>query len=289
MTVSGAGAAGDRAVRPLEGRRAIVTGAAGGLGRAICRALIGSGATVVGIDRVAIAADPVVGSLGTLVADLSDADHAKRAVDAAVQDLGGLDVVINNAGTVVSNHPLTSTWEDAVATFDRVVGDNYRATYLVGRAAIPHLVARGGDLVNVVTDHVHTCGYPIVVDHADAPGCPYADAPRPPVGSERVDVYDSSKWAVKGLTLVWATVLREYGVRVNSVGMGATDTPMYRERRGDRGLEPGTMHADSVAQVFVELLAEGPGGRTGDSVQLWIGHPCVLPPPGLDARVLSGR
>src|SRR5436190_1693296 len=112
----------------------------------------------------------------------------------------------------------------------------------LGRAFFEALAEAGaavavcdGDLVNITTDHVHTCGYPEAIDHADAPDCRWAQTRRPGVGNATFDVYDASKWGVKGLTSVWALALAEHGVRVNSFGMGATETPMilaHLERKG---------------------------------------------------------
>lgn len=270
----------------LTGRRAIVTGAAQGLGRAYAVALAEAGALVAVCD-----VKPEVHELaaaGTTAfaatADVSVTEQAKGFVDDAAEALGGLDLVINNAAVVDLSHPARDSFEQAVAVFDEVANINYRGTFLVGRAAIPHVIAAGGgDIVNVTTDHIHTCGYPDAHNHADAPDCPYAGVRRPALGGPLFDVYDSSKWAVKGLTNVWSHALLRHGVRVNSFGMGATDTPMYRKYVGDRALPPGVMTPESVAAVLLDLLAEGPGGRTGDCIQLWAGHPTVLPPPGVDA------
>jgi NAD(P)-dependent dehydrogenase (short-subunit alcohol dehydrogenase family) len=102
------------------------------------------------------------------------------------------------------------------------------------------------------------------------------------VGGPGFDVYDASKWGIKGLTNAWARALAPYKVRVNSFGMGATATPMYLGFLGDRPPAPGVMTPEGVAGVLVDLLNEGPNGRTGDCVQLWAGHPTVLPPPMLD-------
>jgi hypothetical protein len=66
--------------------------------------------------------------------------------------------------------------------------------------------------------------------------------------------------------------------------MGTTDTPMIRAHLEAKGAQapPGIMRPEQVAAVLVELIAEGPDGRTGDSVQLWHDHPCVLPAVSLD-------
>jgi 3-oxoacyl-[acyl-carrier protein] reductase len=273
----------------LEGRRAIVTGAAAGLGKAFAIACADAGAIVSGLDKA-----PGIEALGdelgdraglNEVADLADAQAVRAFVDAAAERMGGLDIVVNNAGVVVKTAPLSDPWEKAVEDFDAVVDVNFRGSYLVGRAAIPHLVrAGGGDIVNITTDHIHTCGYPVAVDHADAPDCRWADTRRPPLGNAAYDLYDSSKWALKGLTHVWARGLAEHGVRVNSFGMGMTDTPMIRAHLEAKGVapRPGMLATGTVAALLVELLAEGADGRTGDSVQIWPDHPAELPPVSLD-------
>jgi NAD(P)-dependent dehydrogenase (short-subunit alcohol dehydrogenase family) len=272
----------------LAGRRAIVSGAAQGLGRAFLEALADAGAAVAVCD-----VDPEVERLGaarwSAVADVSDPAAVRAFVDQAAEHLGGIDIVVNNAGVVRQTSPANDDFDKAVEDYDAVVGVNLRGTYLLGRAAIPHLIRDGGDLVNITTDHVHTCGYPEAIDHADAAGCRWAEARRPAVGNATFDVYDASKWGVKGLTNVWALALAEHGVRVNSFGMGATETPMILAHLERKGVPrpPNLMSARQVAQVLVDLIAEGRDGRSGDSVQLWPDHPCVLPAVSLEGRLLG--
>jgi NAD(P)-dependent dehydrogenase (short-subunit alcohol dehydrogenase family) len=270
----------------LAGRRAIVTGAAHGLGLAFAEALADAGAAVAVCDI-----DPEVATVDAAaiaaVADVSDPAAVREFVDVAAERLGGLDIVVNNAGIVRQTAPVSDSWEKTIDDYDAVMGANFRGAYLIGRAAIPHLVRRGGDIVNITTDHVHTCGYPEAVDHSDASDCRWAETRRPPLGNATFDIYDASKFALAGLTHVWARALAEHGVRVNSFGMGATETPMMLRHLERKGVPPpdNLMKAELVAQILVELIAEGPEGRTGDSVQLWTDHPCVLPPPSLYGRL----
>jgi NAD(P)-dependent dehydrogenase (short-subunit alcohol dehydrogenase family) len=277
----------------LEGRRAIVTGAGRGLGLAFAQALAKAGAHVAVCDL-----DPAVegvtpelkahsGSAWAVVADVSSPEDVRRFVEGAVERMGGIDIVVSNAGVCLPTNPVGDPWEKAVSDYDRTVDPNLRGAYLVGRAAIPYLMRQGGDIVNVTTDHIHTCGWPDVLDHADSPTCPWAATPRPLGGGAAFDLYDASKWALNGLTHAWARALRPHGIRVNSFGMGATETPMYRGFLGDRPSAPGVMSPDAVAAVLLDLLAEDPEGRTGDSVQLWIGHPCVLPPVATHPAVVA--
>lgn len=273
----------------MNGRRAIITGGAKGFGLAVAEALVAAGATVSVCDT-----DESVSRLTSRpgfalasVADVSDADQVKGFVDAAATAMGGIDIVVSNAGIVRPTQPTRESFDKAVTDFDDVIGVNLRGVYLTGRAAIPHLLAGGGDIVNVTTDHIHTCGWPEHLDHTDFPECPWHDVQRAPVGSKNFDVYDASKWGIKGITNAWSRLLAPHRIRVNSFGMGATVTPMFMSVLGDRPLPPGTMQAPEVAAVLLQLLNEGPDGRTGDDVQVWAGHGAVLPAVGLEGRLAA--
>jgi NAD(P)-dependent dehydrogenase (short-subunit alcohol dehydrogenase family) len=280
----------------LDGRRAVVTGAADGIGRSFANALFGAGAQVALLDvdpkveDVAQSLDPSGLRAFAYRCDLTDPAAISETIDDAAAKMTGIDLLVSNAAVTRRTLPRKDDFDKALRDFDELIAVNLRAVYLAGRAVIPYLVANGGgDIVNVTTDHVHTCGYPVHVDHSDAQDCPWAGAPpRPPLGGTGdFDVYDASKWGVKGLTLSWARSLHRQNIRVNSFGMGATDTPMLRRMMGGELPTP-VMAPDQVAGVLVDLVAEGDGGRTGDSVELWAGHPVTLPAPALDGRVLMG-
>jgi len=275
----------------LSQRKALITGAANGLGYAVAKALSQAGTSVSICDkdaRVIEVAEELRRWSDVVyaeVADVSQPTQVKTFVDNAALAMGGIDIVVSNAGIVRPTQPTKDSYERALQDFDDVINVNLRGVYLTGRAAIPHMLATGGDIVNITTDHIHTCGWPEHLDHTDAQECPWKDVQRPPVGSKNFDVYDSSKWGIKGITNAWARDLAPQKIRVNSFGMGATITPMFLSVLGDRPLPPGTMQADEVAGLIVELVAEGPDGRTGDDVQVWAGHPTVLPPVGLEGRL----
>jgi 3-oxoacyl-[acyl-carrier protein] reductase len=281
----------------LAGRRAIVTGGAQGLGRAFALAFAAAGAQVAVCDLrpevTAVAAEiEARGVRGwAQCADVTAPVAVRSFVAGAAERLGGIDIVVNNAAIMRQTSPTSDSWQKAVDDFEAVIGVNVRGCYLVGRAAIPYLIQQGGDLINITTDHIHTCGYPEAVGHADATGCRWASTRRPPVGGPRYDLYDASKWALKGLTNAWAAALAGHGVRVNSLGMGATDTPMIRAHLAAKGATapPGMLQPEQVADVLVELIAEGPAGRTSDSIQLWPGHHCSLPPPSLDGTLAGAQ
>lgn len=274
--------------QPLSGRRAIVTGGAGGLGRAFARSLVGAGACVATID-VAHVADHDEGQLRGFRADLTRQEDVVDVFDRATAWLGGLDLLVNNAGIAARSTPLDGV-DGTTELFGRMLEANLLSAVLCVRAAAPHLLGHGGDIVNVVTDHVHTCWWPVPIDHAEAPECPWAGEPRRP-GWVGMDLYDASKWALWGITRTWAMTLRPYGVRVNALSMGATDSPMQRAHVGvgpDDVLPPDLaaewLDPGEVGRILVELLAEGAHGRSGDSIAVWPHHPMLLrdPSPELD-------
>lgn len=271
----------------LRGKVAIVTGAAVGLGNAFARALAGQGADVVVCDiRPEISeltAELEAGGTRALAleADVARPADVRRVVDAALSAFGGIDVLVNNAGTwaaSLADDPLDKSLED----YERLVGTNLKGEFLFGRAVMPHLIERGGgDIVNISTDHVHTCGTPYLLEHENTPDCPYTGKPpRPTGGGLEMDLYDASKWGLSGLTLAWSQALAPHGIRVNALCMGATDSYMLRSFHNfdpDPKEVASWMKAEDVARLLVDLLREGPGGRTGENIGIAVGHPIVLP------------
>jgi 3-oxoacyl-[acyl-carrier protein] reductase len=272
--------------RPLAGRRALVTGAASGIGRAAALSLAAAGATVAAVD-----ADPAVAGLEAelssadagpgphaAVCDVRDPAEVAATVARAAAALGGLDLVVTAAGSW-RRTPLSMPLPEAAAVLRDLLEVNLTGTFLVGRAAAPYLSRDGGDLVLVSTDHVWTCGVPTHVGHGDAPDCPWAGRrERHTGGGPEMDAYDASKWALNGLTGAWSRALRPAGVRVNAVCPGATDTPMLRAVLPEP--PPPVLAPADVAALVVALVLEGRGGRTGENVGAWPGHPLVLLPPG---------
>ena len=138
----------------LEGKRALVTGASSGIGRAIAERFAAEGAAVaVGAQRGREAAEETLrrvraaGSDGLVVlGDVADEGDAARIVAEAAAGLGGLDVVVNNAGIDHTSGPIEIADLD-VELWDRINAVNLRGPFLVSKYAIPHLLARGGGAV----------------------------------------------------------------------------------------------------------------------------------------------
>lgn len=145
----------ERAV--LQGRVAIVTGAATGIGRASAVLFARAGARVALADvrvpelaEAEAAVRAVGGDVTTIASDLARPEDCAAVVDQAVRAFGRLDVVLNNAGvgTMVVGGTVESI---ALERWDLALDVNVRAIYLVSRAAVPHLRARGGAIVNIAS------------------------------------------------------------------------------------------------------------------------------------------
>lgn len=139
----------------LTGRRAIVTGAARGIGRAIAETLVGQGADVLIVDlhdptdvaREIAAVRPGSRVIGRAV-DVREEEQVRAAVAACVEELGGLDVVVNNAGTA-SRLPMEQV---TAPDWHGVVDTNLYGTFLFCQAAMPHLLEQGsGRIVNIAS------------------------------------------------------------------------------------------------------------------------------------------
>ncbi|WP_158563903.1 SDR family NAD(P)-dependent oxidoreductase [Jiangella anatolica] len=183
----------------LDDARALVTGAAGRIGRAIAVALAEAGAHVLASDVDAAGLAATAGRLGdphrTRVADLTSEDEITALVTAAAGHLGGLTHVVNCAATT---EPGGTILESSTATLDRALAVNTRAPYLVTRAALPHLLEGGhGVFVNIASIHGLVAG---------AGFAPYA----------------VSKIGLIQLTRQVAVEYGRYGIRCNAVCPGAT-------------------------------------------------------------------
>ena len=188
----------------FEGRRALVTGGASGIGSASAELLRAEGAAVVLLDR-----DPVAAALarslgaGFVLADVCSEREVDAAVGEAAQLLGGTpDLLVASAGV----YPPAPLLEIDAAEWDRVLAVNLRGAFLAGRAVARGLLAaeRGGAIVNVAS---------LAAERADA--------------SEPAGHYAASKAGLLGLTRQMAI---EWGprVRVNAVSPGVIETPMLR-------------------------------------------------------------
>jgi len=193
--------------RLLEGRRAVVTGGARGIGEATARRFCEEGARVVLVDRDGDGVEAAASALREAghdargqALDVTDEAEVERALDEAVDQLGGLDLVVANAG-VLSVSPLA---ELSVTELERTLRVNVVGVFLTLKHAVPHLRARGGTLL-CTTSQAGVHGY------------------------RDMSAYCASKFAVVGLVESLAQELAGDDIRVCAVAPGITETEMYRE------------------------------------------------------------
>jgi len=267
----------------LVGKTAIVTGAAIGLGNAFARALATEGAALAVCDVRDEITDLEQLEVDVLAmkADVSKADDVKDFVDAAMSRFGRIDILVNNAGVWAASEA-TDDIEKTLTDYDYLVGTNLKGVFMCGRAVIPHMVAQGGgEIINISTDHVHTCGAPYEWLHDDVSDCPWGPR-RPTGGGPSMDLYDAAKWGINGLTFAWAQTLAPHHIRVNALCMGAADSYMLRSFHNFEPSEEEVatwMKAEDIAAVMIELIEEGPDGRTGTNIGFAVGHPVELSAP----------
>ena len=182
----------------LEGRTAIVTGAASGIGRASAVLFAEEGAKVLAVDRPGADLTFDHPAIATLACDVSTFEAPDAIISAALERFGGLDILFNNAG--VANSTLAAETDDE--TWDRVNGINLRAVFRIARAAIPHLVkSSAGRVINTAS--------------VMAQGTDYG-----------LSAYCASKAGVLGLTRTLALELGKFGVTANAILPGAIHTGM---------------------------------------------------------------
>ena len=143
-------------MRGLKNKVAVVTGAAGGIGSAICKRFLEEGVNIVAIDLNADALKQLAAGLGAgedrllcVTADIADYARVKEAVDRGVAKFGKLDILVNNAGWDVAS-PFLKTEPDL---WEKIIDINLRGPLNLHKAVLPHLVAAGGGkVVNVASD-----------------------------------------------------------------------------------------------------------------------------------------
>ena len=194
-----------------EGRAVLVTGGSRGIGRAIARAFAEQG------DRVAVhwgsskdRAEQVLaelpGSGHVLVqADMADPDGVAAMVDRAATDLGGLDVLVNNAGVFTAHPPLTTSYEDWQAAWGQTLAVNLAGAANATFRAVPHLIAAGGGAVVNVSSRGAFRGEP------------------------NNPAYGASKAGLNAFAQSMALALAPHGISVTCVAPGFVQTEMARE------------------------------------------------------------
>jgi len=193
----------------LKDKIAIITGGGSGIGRASAELFALEGAKVVVADfnekagQETVAAIRQAGGEAIFVqVDVSDSAQVQRLVDTTLQTYGGIDILVNNAGILLFGTALDTSEQD----WQRVIAINLTGTFLVSKAVLPHMIARGGGSI---------------VNLTSSTGAHDAAA--------NTVAYVTSKGGVALLTRAMAIDHAKHNVRVNAIAPGPTDTPMLRD------------------------------------------------------------
>ena len=233
-------------MRGLKAKNILVTGGASGIGQATAARFLEEGCAVCVLDRSAEARERVTtelpGLAGVIGADVSNFEQVQKAVGEAIERMGSVDVLINNAGISIRHDFLDITPQE----WDEVVGVNLKGIFNVAQTAARHMVDKGSGVILNTASTAGSTGYP----H-------YAD-------------YSASKGGVIALTRAMALELAPF-VRVNAVSPGYVLTPMQRAEYSDAMLDavnrkiPFGRHAEpaEIAALFAYLASDDAGFATG--------------------------
>ena len=221
----------------FEGKIAIITGAASGMGRAMALAFAAERATVVVADlnedgaRAVVAEIESTGGTGLAVKlDVSNAAESKAVVDDVVSRYGRLDILVNNAGIGLIKEVWTTTPEE----WDRIFAVNVRGLFFMAQAAAePMRSQRSGRIINLASIAGRR-------------------------GEALVAAYCASKAAVININQSLALALAPYGVNVNAMAPGVVDTPYWKEVDKQFGAITGK----AEGETFRDVAAQIPLGRT---------------------------
>ncbi|MEO1061412.1 MAG: glucose 1-dehydrogenase [Actinomycetota bacterium] len=242
----------------LTGRAALVTGATGGMGRAITLRLAEAGADVVatdlddaGADDLLAACAPAAGAVSFLAGDVSSAADVAVVVAELIERHGRLDCAVNAAAIEFETVPLAECADD---DFDRMMAVNTRGVFLTMKAELRAMVeaGSGGSIVNIASTNSFT----------------------PQFGQP---AYTASKHAVLGLTRSAAMDYARHDIRVNAICPGAIDTPMLRNAMERRGRDAGDVAArlskfrrfgapEEIADAALWLCSDASSFTTGHAL-----------------------
>jgi meso-butanediol dehydrogenase/(S,S)-butanediol dehydrogenase/diacetyl reductase len=233
-------------MRGLKGKRVLITGGASGIGAATAARFLEEGSAVCVLDRDAAARERIAtqlpGLAGTIAADVSNLQQVQAAFADAVRIMGGVDVLINNAGISIRHDFLKITPEE----WDKVIAVNLTGVFYMAQTAARHMMERGSGVILQTASTNGIMGYPF-----------YAD-------------YNATKAGVIELTRSMALELAPK-IRVCAVAPGYVLTPMQRAEYTDAMLDevnhkiPLRRHAkpEEIAALFAFLASDDASYMTG--------------------------
>jgi NAD(P)-dependent dehydrogenase (short-subunit alcohol dehydrogenase family) len=227
-------------MRRLDGRAAIVTGGAAGIGAAIAKAFAVEGARVLVADRDLAAAKATAAALGdaalAVEADVTREAAVQAMARAALDRFGRIDILVNNAGIIRKAFVKDMT----EATWDAVLDVNLKATFLCSKAVLPAMIAaRRGRIVNI----------------ASIAG---------KVGEPTASAYSAAKWGVIGFTRSLALEVAPYDILVNAICPGPIPTALGKQGWDDGAQVLGV----GLEAVMARVNARSPLGRLGTVEQV---------------------
>jgi NAD(P)-dependent dehydrogenase (short-subunit alcohol dehydrogenase family) len=224
----------------LQGRLAIVTGGAAGIGAAIAALYAAEGARVLVADRNREAAEATAQSIGAAAVacevDVTREDEVQAMAREARARFGGIDILVNNAGVIRKAYVKDMT----EALWDEVVDVNLKATFLCSKAVLPAMIERnGGRIVNI----------------ASIAG---------KVGEPTASAYSAAKWGVIGFTRSLALEVARHDILVNAICPGPIPTAL-----GQQGWRDGAqIQGVGLDAVMARVNSRSPLGRLGTTAQV---------------------
>ena len=242
----------------LEGKVAVVTGAARGIGRATVDLLCARGALIVASDLSEAVRELESGDAATIVGDVADEEVARRTMALATERFGRLDILVNNAGRTL-NKPLLDT---SVEEWDAILATNARGNFVHSREAVRVMAAGGGGAIVSVVSVVAS------------------------VAMKELAAYAASKSAITQLTKVIAVEYGAHGIRANAVAPGVVETDILQStgiedsRRtlagyGDAHPIGRVAQASEIAEVIAFLASPASSFMTGALVMADGGYTAI--------------
>jgi 3-oxoacyl-[acyl-carrier protein] reductase len=232
----------------LKNKKILITGGSSGIGKATAKDLIEAGATVMITGRGEEKLNEVAKEIGAipLVFDVSDYEVIPEKVAEVVSGLGGIDVLINNAG--IGNFDLLE--DITIHQFENIFSVNVFGLALLTQEMVKYFKAQGrGDIINIAS-MAATKGF----SHGT--------------------VYASSKFALRGMTLCWQAELREHNIRVMLINPSEVTTAFNQEDRVERDDEEGKLTAAEIAHTIRFSLEMDKRGFIPE-LSIWATNPGV--------------